>query len=531
MAAPTTDSLAQQIARRRTFAIISHPDAGKTTLTEKLLLYSGMIRTAGMVKNRKGKAATSDWMGMERERGISVSSSAMQFPYKDAIINVLDTPGHEDFSEDTYRTLIAADSAIMVIDAGKGVEQQTRKLFEVCKLRGIPVLTFINKLDMPGRDPLDLLTEVENALGIQACAFNWPIGSGKEFRGVVDRRGQEFQLFTKAQAAGAAKSLLERIPIDDPLAEERLGAELVEQVQGELELLEVAGNEYSQEAFLAGQVTPAFFGSALTNFGLEPFFDAFVELAPPPGARPVDLPDGEEKPRDPAEPFSAFVFKIQANMDRRHRDCVSFIRICSGKFEPDMMVRHHRLGKEIRLARPHNMVAKSRTTLDEAYAGDVVGLIGKDLYRIGDTLSLEGGFEHKPLPMFQPELFARIEPIATSLRKRFDKGMNNLIAEGAVQLVYPKDAMDRPLIGAVGRLQFEVLQFRLEDEYGVATHLDVMPYGASGWLVGDLETFKKPYNARVVRDQRDRPMVLFSDAWEKQLALKNNPDHQILDIA
>ena len=531
MAAPTTDSLAQQIARRRTFAIISHPDAGKTTLTEKLLLYSGMIRTAGMVKNRKGKAATSDWMGMERERGISVSSSAMQFPYKDAIINVLDTPGHEDFSEDTYRTLIAADSAIMVIDAGKGVEQQTRKLFEVCKLRGIPVLTFINKLDMPGRDPLDLLTEVENALGIQACAFNWPIGSGKEFRGVVDRRGQEFQLFTKAQAAGAAKSLLERIPIDDPLAEERLGAELVEQVQGELELLEVAGNEYSQEAFLAGQVTPAFFGSALTNFGLEPFFDAFVELAPPPGARPVDLPDGEEKPRDPAEPFSAFVFKIQANMDRRHRDCIAFMRICSGRYEPETLVKHHRMGKPIRLARPHSIVAQERNTLDEAYPGDVIGLISRDTFRIGDTISLDGGFEHKPLPQFQPELFARIEPTATSLRKRFDKGMKNLIAEGAVQLLWPENSPHDALIGAVGRLQFEVLQYRLEDEYGVPTTLQNLPYTCSSWLVGERETFQPPTTALMARDQREHVVVLFRTEWDKQAAAKKNPDHELLDVA
>jgi peptide chain release factor 3 len=529
--AVTSSSLTDQIAKRRTFAIISHPDAGKTTLTEKLLLYSGLIRTAGMVKNRKGRAATSDWMGMERERGISVTSSAMQFPYKGTIINVLDTPGHEDFSEDTYRTLTAADSAIMVLDAGKGVEKQTRKLFEVCKLRGIPVLTFINKLDMPGRDPLDLITEVENALGIHACAFNWPIGSGKEFAGVVDLRNREFQLFEKASAGGASESLLERFPFDDPRVDERLGAEVAERIRGEVELLEIAGNEYSDQAFLAGQVTPTFFGSALTNFGLEPFFDAFVELAPAPGARLVDLPDGTETHREPDEPFSAFVFKIQANMDRRHRDCIAFLRICSGRYEPESMVKHHRLGKPVRLARPHSIVAKERSTLDEAFPGDVIGLISRDTYRIGDTLSLDGGFEHKALPQFQPELFARIEPKAVSLRKRFDKGMKNLIAEGAVQLFRPENNPRDVLSGAVGRLQFEVLQYRLEDEYGVPTSMQMMPYTCSAWLKGDRESFQPSTTCLMTRDIHDRPVVLFRSDWDKQAAAKNNPGHELLDMA
>ena len=529
--ATVTTSLAEQIAKRRTFAIISHPDAGKTTLTEKLLLYSGLIRTAGMVKNRKGKAATSDWMGMERERGISVTSSAMQFPYKGTVINVLDTPGHADFSEDTYRTLTAADSAIMVLDAGKGVEAQTRKLFEVCRLRGIPVLTFINKLDMPGRDPLDLLTEVENALGIHASAFNWPIGSGKEFQGVVDRRTREFQLFEKASAAGAAKANLTRLPIDDPRVDARLGAELAGRVRGELELLEVAGNDYTDEDFLAGRVTPTFFGSALTNFGLEPFFDAFVELAPAPRARPVDLPDGSEGRRDPLEPFSAFVFKIQANMDRRHRDCIAFMRICSGRYEPDVLVKHHRLGKSIRLARPHSIVAQERNTLDEAFPGDVIGLISRDTFRIGDTISADGGFEHKPLPQFQPELFARIDPTATSLRKRYDKGMKNLIAEGAVQIFRPETNPQDALVGAVGRLQFEVLQYRLEDEYGVPTTLQTMPYVCSSWLIGDRDTFKPPTTALMATDIRGRTVALFRSEWEKLAAAKNNPEHQLLDVA
>ncbi|MDG2148490.1 MAG: peptide chain release factor 3 [Planctomycetota bacterium] len=529
--AATSSSLAEQTTRRRTFAIISHPDAGKTTLTEKLLLYSGLIRTAGMVKNRKGRAATSDWMGMERERGISVTSSAMQFPYKGTVINVLDTPGHEDFSEDTYRTLTAADSAIMVLDAGKGVERQTRKLFEVCKLRGIPVLTFINKLDLPGRDPLDLLTEVEDALGIQACAFNWPVGSGKEFAGVVDRRTREFQLFEKAAAGGAQESALERLPFEDSRVDDRLGAEVAGRVRGELELLEVAGNEYTDEAFLEGRVTPTFFGSALTNFGLEPFFDAFVELAPSPGARLVDLPDGTESRRRTDEPFSAFVFKIQANMDRRHRDCIAFLRICSGRYEPDAMVKHHRLGKAVRLTRPHSIVAQERNTLDEAFPGDVIGLVSRDNFRIGDTLSLDGGFEHKPLPQFQPELFARIEPKAVSMRKRFDKGMKNLIAEGAVQMFHPEDNPRNALSGAVGRLQFEVLQYRLEDEYDVATTMQPMPYTCSAWLKGQRESFQPTTTCLMTKDIHERTVVLFRTDWDKQAAAKNNPEHELLDMA
>ena len=523
--------LADQITQRRTFAIISHPDAGKTTLTEKLLLYSGLIQTAGLVKNRKGRLATSDWMGMEQERGISITSSAMQFPYKGHIVNVLDTPGHQDFSEDTYRTLTAADSAIMVLDAGKGVEAQTRKLFEVCRLRGIPILTFINKLDLPGRDPLDLLTELEEALGIHASPFNWPVGSGKQFQGVVDRRTKELLLFHKTAAGGAKKSDIERIPVDDPAFDARLGEQVAESVRGELELLEVAGNPYDHEAFLDGTITPAFFGSALTNFGLEPFFNSFIELAPAPSARTVVLPSGEETRREPTEPFSAFVFKIQANMDKRHRDCVSFIRICSGKYEPDMMVQHHRLGKQVRLSRPHSVMAKERQTVHEAYAGDVVGLIGRDLFHIGDTLSAEGGFEHQPLPSFQPEHFARLEPTSTSLRKRFDKGMTNLIAEGAVQQVWPENGPDQTLIGAVGRLQFEVLQYRLEDEYGVTTNLIPLPYECSAWLEEGVEDFRAPTTSLMAKDRRGRRVLLMQSKWDKITAAKMNPDHKLLDYA
>jgi peptide chain release factor 3 len=524
--------LQREIARRRTFAIISHPDAGKTTLTEKLLLYSGLIRTAGMVKNRKGKLATSDWMGMEQERGISITSSAMQFPYKDAIINVLDTPGHQDFSEDTYRTLTAADAAIMVLDAAKGVETQTRKLFEVCRIRKIPVLTFVNKMDLPGREPLDLLHEVEEVLGIHASALNWPIGSGREFAGVIERQTGEVLLFTKTAGAGAQKAELARLRFDDPALVERLGVTRVAKAREDLELLEVAGNEFTREAFLAGEVTPAFFGSALTNFGVEPFFDAFVELAPPPGARLVDLAAGGETPLDPAtEPFSAYVFKIQANMDRRHRDCLAFVRICSGRFERDLVVRHHRLERELRLSRPHSLVAQERNTVDVAYPGDIVGLINRDTFRIGDTLSLKGGFEHKPLPSFQPEVFARITPKELTKRKSFDKGLEQLINEGAVQLLLPESGVNEPIVAAVGRLQFEVLQYRLRDEYSAETTLTPLPYTCSAWLEGERASFAPPTTALVARDRRGRTVVLFTSEWDKKSAAKKHPNHRLLDLA
>jgi len=534
MPAPTTSAdLAREVSRRRTFAIISHPDAGKTTLTEKLLLYSGLIRTAGLVKNRKGKLATSDWMGMEQERGISITSSAMQFAYKGLVINVLDTPGHQDFSEDTYRTLTAADSAIMVLDAGKGVEAQTRKLFEVCRLRKIPVLTFINKLDLPGREPLDLLAEVEGALGIHASALDWPVGSGREFAGVVDRRRGDVLLFHKTSAAGAQRAEMERLHLDDPLLASHADPALLARARHDLELLEVAGNPFDHAAFLRGEVTPVFFGSALTNFGVEPFFDAFVELAPPPGARTVDLPDGGEAPLDPVtSPFSAYVFKVQANMDKRHRDVLAFVRVCSGVFEPDLMVRHHRLGKTMRLARPHSLVAREREVLDVAYPGDVVGLISRGTFRIGDTLSLAGGFDHKPLPSFPPEHFARIAPRETSGRKRFDKGLEQLAAEGTVQRLWSEEGdLHAPIVAAVGKLQFEVLQYRLRDEYGVETTLEALPYECSAWLEGDRGSFVVGARSTVVRDVRGRSLVLFPTEWDKRQAAKRNPEHQLRDVA
>ena len=517
--------------KRRTFAIISHPDAGKTTLTEKLLLYSGMVRTAGMVGARKsGKLATSDWMAMEQERGISITASAMQFPYKDAVINVLDTPGHQDFCEDTYRTLTAADSAIMVIDAAKGVETQTRKLFEVCRLRQIPVLTFVNKMDLPGRPPLDLMTEVEEVLGIHASAINWPVGSGSEFLGVVNRERRHLLLYTKTASAGAAKPLLTDLAIDSPQVKERVPEHLWEQLAHDLELLEVAGNPFSRDEFQNGKVTPVFFGSALTNFGVETFFDAFVDLAPPARGRLADTPDGQETLIDPAEnPFSAYVFKLQANMNPRHRDSTAFLRVCSGRFERDMVVKHHRGKNEVRLSRPHSMVAKERNTLDVAYPGDVIGIINPGVFQIGDTISVTDGFNYKPLPQFQPEVFARVRPTDTGKRKAFDKGVEQLALEGTIQIMRSLDDLEF-FVGAVGRLQFDVLVFRLRSEYRVEVVLDVLSFESSSWLVGEVNTFKPPSDAMVVKDSRDRPVVLFRSPWSKNFARERNPNHSLLEM-
>lgn len=525
-------SIQEAVEKRRTFAIISHPDAGKTTLTEKLLLYSGMIVTAGMVKVRKGrKSATSDWMAMEQERGISITSSAMQFTYKDIIVNVLDTPGHEDFSEDTYRTLTAADCAIMVIDASKGVEKQTRKLFEVCRFRKIPVLTFINKMDMPGREPLELMHEVENVLQIHSYAMNWPIGSGREFQGVVDRLTNECIFFTKTSIGGAQKADITRLPLNSAEAKAKIGEQDYGRLLEELELLNLAGNAFSNEDFLKGEVTPVFFASALTNFGIEPFFDAFIHMAPCPHARMADKPDGSEVEVDPIKtPFSGYVFKLQANMDRRHRDSMAFIRICSGKFERDLTVKNHRSGKSIRLSRPHGMVAGERTTLDIAYPGDVIGVINPAFFAIGDTISVSGGFNYKPLPQFQPEIFAKLYTKDVSKRKSFDKGILQLIQEGAIQMLKSNERDGDLIFAAVGQLQFEVMQYRLKDEYGVETILTPLPYQCSAWILGDISTFANSTTSLIVQDRQGRPMALFSSQWDKQYNIKQNPNHTLVDV-
>ena len=520
-----------QARKRRTFAIISHPDAGKTTVTEKLLLYSGMVRTAGMVGSRKSlRTAASDWMEMEQERGISITASAMQFQYKKTVINVLDTPGHQDFCEDTYRTLTAADSAVMVIDAAKGVEAQTRKLFEVCRLRKIPVLTLINKMDLPGRPPLDLMAEVEGVLQIHANPINWPVGSGQQFVGVVDRGTRRVSLFKKMAAHGSAKADRTEIPLDDPNAHALIEEDLRQEVNHDLELLEVAGNPYSQEAFLNGEVTPVFFASALTNFGIENFFDAFVEMAPAATPRTADQPDGTAVVVDPVErPFSAYVFKIQANMNPRHRDSTAFLRICSGRFERDMVVKHHRLKHEVRLSRPHSLIAKGRHTVDVAYPGDIIGIINPGQFAIGDTISLHDGFNYQPLPQFQPEVFARIHPADVGKRKAFDKGMEQMVTEGTVQVLRSLDDLEF-IVAAVGRLQFDVLTFRLRNEYRVETRLEPLGYTCSAWLVGDRDAFRAPSDALIVKDHLNRPIVLFRSSWSKTFAKEHNPHHDLLDM-
>jgi peptide chain release factor 3 len=525
--------LVKQIAARRTFAIISHPDAGKTTLTERLLLYSGMIRTAGMVRARKGqKSASSDWMAMEQERGISITASAMQFPYKGSTINVLDTPGHQDFSEDTYRTLTAADSAIMVIDAAKGVETQTRKLFSVCRMRGIPVLTFINKMDLPPKDLFELMEEVEEVLGIHASPMNWPVGDGPTFCGVANCSTRELTIFNKISAGGSKRAESRIATIEEARTEKLVESALLDQVEYDLELLKEAGNPFTQESFLKMEVTPVFFGSAISNFGVEPFFDAFVDLAPAPFARPATTDSGEQIAVDPVEqPFSASVFKIQANMNPKHRDSMAFMRICSGRFERDMTCFNHRMKKEVRLSRSHSMLAGERSTLDFGYPGDVIGVINPGAFRLGDTLSIEGGFQFRPMPQFSPEVVASIRPKDVSKRKAFDKGLEQLSNEGAIQVLrpYATDFGD-PYVAAVGRLQFEVLEYRLKEEYGVDVYLEITQHECGAWLEGDPKSFKKPSSALLVRDKNERAVVLFRTPWEKNYAQDQNPNHSFLDF-
>ncbi|MBF0198717.1 MAG: peptide chain release factor 3 [Planctomycetes bacterium] len=526
--------IATETKKRRTFAIISHPDAGKTTLTEKLLLYSGMLRTAGMVGGRKGKAAASDWMSLEQERGISITASAMQFSYKDTIVNVLDTPGHQDFSEDTYRTITAADSVIMVLDAAKGVEAQTRKLFEACRIRSIPVITFVNKMDLPNKDLLDLLSEVEEVLGIQSCPLNWPIGGGKEFKGILNRKNKEIHLYTRTGGAGSSIPDVEVLHLDSLVEHHSLSSEVIENLKEEIELLDEAGNTFTQEDFLAGKITPVFFGSAMINYGVEPLFDAFIDLAPCPSSRPADEKDSEnELIIDPVEePFSAYVFKLQANMNPRHRDCVAFLRINSGRYEKEQQVKHMRLGKKIRLSRPHSLQVSQRNTLEKAYPGDIIGIINSGHFKIGDTITTGTNFTYKPLPMFQPEIFASVRPLDMGKRKAIDKGMEQLAAEGAIQMIFDAENDGAfPLVGAVGWLQFEVLQYRLKDEYGVKTEVNKLPYTCSAWVFGDMATLKKPTGAKFVKDQYERLLLLFSDQWEKNYAIRENPDHEFRNFA
>ncbi len=510
----------QPYQNRRTFAIISHPDAGKTTMTEKLLLYGGAIHMAGAVKARRAqRAATSDWMELERKRGISVTSSVMQFEFNKLRYNLLDTPGHQDFSEDTYRTLMAADCAVMLIDAAKGVEPQTRKLFQVCRQRGTPIVTFVNKLDRPGRDPFSLMAEVEEVLGIDTSPMNWPIGSGDRFRGVYRRQEQHVLTFERTKK-NSTKSFAQVGKLDDKAVRAYVGNELLSTLQEEVELLDGAGEAFNKERFLAGELTPVFFGSALTNFGVEPFLEKFSELCPAPGARTTS--SGLLAPDDAR--FSAFVFKVQANMDPSHRDRIAFLRVCSGKFQGGMRVWHTRLGKEIRLNRAEQFMAQERSAITEAYAGDVVGLYDPGIFRIGDTLAEDASIHFDTVPRFSPEYFARLQLKDPMKRKQLQKGIIQLAEEGTVQLfTQPKREKD-PILGVVGRLQFDVLMYRLEHEYGAPVVLEPLPLSLARWVpqAENVEALRARRIPMAVQDQDGQPVALFRDDWELARAEREN---------
>ncbi|HFC11794.1 MAG TPA: peptide chain release factor 3 [Anaerolineae bacterium] len=507
------EQISAEVARRRTFAIISHPDAGKTTLTEKLLLYGNAIHEAGSVRARRNqKNSTSDWMKMERERGISITSTVLQFPYKGHVINLLDTPGHQDFSEDTYRTLMAADCAVMVLDAAKGVEAQTRKLFEVCAKRGIPVFTFVNKMDRPSEDALGLLDEIEEVLGMQPVPMNWPLGDGRSFMGVYDRASEQVYLYDRT-ARNQRISPETITTIDDPRIEETLSAFQFDDFQTNIMLLDEMAT-FDKALIDQGKQTPVYFGSALTNFGVQLFLDDFIRLAPQPA--PYNSDKGVVEPTDKS--FSGFIFKIQANMDPRHRDSVAYLRICSGKFERNMTVKHPRSGKMIKLARPYAFFADERTVVEEAFAGDILGLPGNRLFTIGDTLSAGKAFRFDPIPRFAAEHFGRLINLDISKQKNFQKALEQLETEGAMQVLYEVNAMRRdPILAVVGVLQFEVVQARLEDEYKVKTKLERLGHSLSRWVTGPAEIIDKlPWRYGVIRarDLEGRLVAIFNSAHE-----------------
>jgi peptide chain release factor 3 len=525
------DELQTAVEHRRNFAIISHPDAGKTTLTEKLLLYGGAIHEAGAVKARRAqRKATSDWMAMEQQRGISITSTVLQFEYHDCQINLLDTPGHQDFSEDTYRTLAAADNAVMLIDAAKGLEPQTRKLFEVCRLRSLPIFTFVNKLDRPGREPLELLDEIEQELGLQTYAVNWPIGMGDRFKGVFDRRTQNIHLFERsAHGSKAARDTV--VNLGDPQIEQLLEQDLYYQLKDDLELIEGIGPELDLELVHQGMMTPVFFGSAMTNFGVELFLNAFLEYALKPIGRPSTM--GEICPTYPE--FSGFVFKLQANMDPKHRDRVAFIRVCTGKFEKDMTVNHARTGKSVRLSRPQKLFAQDRESIDFAYPGDVIGLNNPGVFAIGDTIYTGQKLEYEGIPSFSPELYAVLRNPNPSKFKQFQKGVSELREEGAVQIMYSVDESKRdPILAAVGQLQLEVVQFRLQNEYGVDTQLEMLPYTVTRWVTSGWEALEKVgrlFNTVTVKDYLGRPVLLFRNEWNCQQVQADHPELKLSTIA
>ncbi len=522
----TKDELQSEVDKRRTFAIISHPDAGKTTLTEKLLLFGGAIRLAGSVKARKAsKHATSDWMEIEKQRGISVTSSVMQFDYKGHRVNILDTPGHQDFSEDTYRTLTAADSAVMLIDVAKGVEVQTIKLFQVCARRGIPIFTFINKLDREGRSPFDLMEEIEQVLGIRSVPMNWPIGSGRELCGVYDRMKNQVELF---QGDDHSSINVQKVKdYNDPVIREMAGEFLHDQLCEDLELLDVAGDPFDYEKVLKGELTPIFFGSAVNNFGVQTFLENFLQLAPKPEPRKSTA--GLVQPTN--EKFSGYVFKIQANMNPAHRDRIAFLRVVSGKFERGMSVKHVRVGKDVKLSQPQQFLAQDRDIVQEAYPGDIIGLFDPGIFRIGDSLSQSGEIKFDELPTFSPELFAKVTVKNALKHKQFQKGIDQLTEEGTIQ-VFRTINFDDMILGVVGQLQFEVFLHRMKGEYGVDVQLQRMPYQFARWIIDEkVDPSKFRINSTLVKDKKDNYVVLFENEYAMRTAVEKNPTAKFLETA
>ncbi len=515
-------TLQSEIERRRTFAIISHPDAGKTTLTEKFLLYGGAIQLAGTVKGKKNtKHAVSDWMEIEKQRGISVTSSVLQFEYNDFCINILDTPGHQDFSEDTYRTLMAADSAVMVIDGSKGVEEQTRKLFKVCAMRHVPVFTFINKMDREAKDPYSLLEEIEQELGIQTCPINWPIGSGKRFKGVYEREAKKVLRFQGINGTKEAE-IIEANLEDESLAEV-LEEELYLQLKDDVELLDEAGEQFDLEAVRQGQLSPVFFGSALTNFGVEPFLNHFLQMTTSPLPR-----TSEGKIVDPFDKeFSGFVFKIQANMNKAHRDRMAFVRICSGKFEKGMEVMHVQGKKKMKLNQSKQLMAQDRETVEEAFAGDIIGIFDPGIFSIGDTIHTgKSPIVFEGIPTFAPEHFSRVRQKDSMKRKQFVKGITQIAQEGAIQIFQePQGGMDDIIVGVVGVLQFEVLEYRLKTEYGVEIMMTPLSYQYIRWVDNeglDPHTLNLSSDTKIVTDLKNRYLLLFSNSWGVRWATEHN---------
>jgi peptide chain release factor 3 len=537
-------SPAAEIARRRTFAIISHPDAGKTTLTEKFLLYGNAIHLAGAVKDRKNqRATTSDWMELEKQRGISISSTVLQFDYGGFAVNLLDTPGHKDFSEDTYRVLTAVDAALMVIDAAKGVETQTRKLFEVCRRRGVPIFTFMNKCDRPTRNPLELLDELETVLGLQSSPVVWPLGNGPSFRGVFDRRTRQVHLFERVPG-GAYQAPVRVTSLDDAAVRDKLDDVTYAEVKEQLEMLDGAGHPYNLEAVRAGQQTPVYFGSAVNNFGIQLLLDGFLQDSVPPAPRrktviTVDGQPSEAKdgivPVD-APKFSGFIFKIQANMDPKHRDRIAFLRVCSGKFERDMNVVHSRTGKTVRLSSSHKLFGQERETVNEAWPGDVIGLVGHSDFGIGDTLTEDRDILYNEIPRFPPEVFTFISNPNPSDAKKYRAGLEQLLQEGVVQAFQARNAPPgSTLLAAVGPLQFEVVQWRLQSEYNAESRLTPAPWSVMRWIEPH-PSLKDPTRLIVASgvsfgsDKFDHPVIFFPNDWTMRYFNEKNPELKLHEL-